>query len=51
MQPIVYIDTSAIRNGKLEKLKVAMSHLAAFVETNVLSSSRTVSSSMRTKDR
>jgi len=35
MQPIVYIDTSAIREGKLQDLKAAMKHLAAFVEANV----------------
>jgi hypothetical protein len=35
MQPIVYIDTSAIHDGKLEELKVAMKGLAAFVEANV----------------
>ena len=35
MQPIVYVDTSSIRNGKLEELKVAMKGLAAFVEANV----------------
>ena len=35
MQPIVYIDTSAIRDRKLEELKVAMKGLAAFVEANV----------------
>src|SRR5688572_5651988 len=34
-QPIVYIDTSAIREGKNEQLEVAMKDLAAFVETNV----------------
>ena len=34
-QPIVYIDTSAIRGGKLEELEVAMKGLAAFVEANV----------------
>lgn len=34
-QPIVYIDTSAIREGKLEELEVAMNGLATFVETNV----------------
>jgi len=34
-QPIVYIDTSAIRPGKLGELEVAMKHLAAFVEANV----------------
>lgn len=35
MQPIVYIDASSIRDGKLEELKVAMKGLAAFVEANV----------------
>jgi hypothetical protein len=35
MQPIVYLDTSAIRDGKLEELKVAMKGLAAFVKENV----------------
>lgn len=35
MQPIVYIDTSSIRDGKLEELKVAMKGLAEFVEANV----------------
>lgn len=34
-QPIVYIDTSAIREGRLEQLKAAMNRLATFVETNV----------------
>jgi hypothetical protein len=34
-QPIVYIDTSAIREGKLDELEVAMEHLATFVEANV----------------
>ena len=33
--PIVYIDTSTIREGKLEELKLAMKGLAAFVEANV----------------
>ena len=33
--PIVYIDTSTIRDGKLEELEAAMKHLAAFVEANV----------------
>jgi hypothetical protein len=32
---IVYIDTSVIRDGKLEQLEAAMKHLAAFVEANV----------------
>ena len=35
MQPIVYIDTSAIRDGKLEDVKAAMRSLAVFVEANV----------------
>jgi hypothetical protein len=34
-QPIVYVDTSTIREGKLGELQVAMKHLAAFVEGNV----------------
>ena len=34
-QPIVYIDSSAIRNGKLEEVTAAMKGLASFVETNV----------------
>lgn len=34
-QPIVYIDTSVIREGRLEELEVAMKDLAAFVESNV----------------
>ena len=34
-QPIVYVDTSTIREGKLDQLEVAMKNLAAFVETNV----------------
>jgi arginine/ornithine N-succinyltransferase beta subunit len=35
MQPLVYIDTSAMRAGKLEDLKRAIYHLAAFVEAHV----------------
>lgn len=34
-QPIVYIDTSGVRNGKLEELEEAMKKLAEFVEANV----------------
>lgn len=34
-QPIVYVDTSAIRDGRLQELEGAMKHLAAFVEANV----------------
>ena len=33
--PIVYVDTSAIRNGKHQELEAAMKVLAAFVETNM----------------
>jgi len=33
-QPIVYIDTSEVRAGKLDELKVAMAALTAFVEAN-----------------
>lgn len=32
--PIVYVDTSDIRDGKLEELKPAMRELSAFVEAN-----------------
>lgn len=35
MQPLVYVDTSTIRDGKLEQLGEAMRSLAAFVEANV----------------
>lgn len=34
-QPIVYIDTSDIRDGKLEELKASIKHLTAFVKANV----------------
>jgi hypothetical protein len=33
--PIVYVDTSAIREGKHQELEVAMKELAAFVEANM----------------
>lgn len=33
--PIVYVDTSEIRPGQLERLEAAMKHLADFVEANV----------------
>jgi hypothetical protein len=33
--PIVYVDTSTIREGKLEELKTAMPALVSFVENNV----------------
>jgi hypothetical protein len=33
-EPIVYIDTSEIREGKLEELKAAMKELVEFVESN-----------------
>lgn len=34
-QPIVYVDASSIREGKLEALEPAMKHLAGFVEAHV----------------
>mgnify|MGYP001048111231 CR=1 FL=1 len=34
-QPIFYIDTSSIREGKLAELEAAMKHLATFVEANM----------------
>jgi hypothetical protein len=34
-QPIVYVDASTIREGKLDELTAAMDHLAAWVEANV----------------
>jgi quinol monooxygenase YgiN len=33
-EPIVYIDTSEIREGKLEELKTAINELVKFVEAN-----------------
>jgi hypothetical protein len=33
-EPILYVDTSEIREGKLEELKTAMKELVEFVETN-----------------
>lgn len=35
LQPIVYVDTSAIREGKLEQLRAAMKELATFVDANM----------------
>lgn len=32
--PIVYIDSSRVREGKLEELEAAMKRLAAFIEAN-----------------
>lgn len=34
-QPIVYVDVSAIREGKLAPLEAAMAHLAEFVKANM----------------
>jgi quinol monooxygenase YgiN len=34
LEPILYVDTSEIREGKLEELKTAMKELVEFVETN-----------------
>jgi hypothetical protein len=33
-QPIVYVDTSEVREGRLEELKAAMTDLAEFVEAS-----------------
>ena len=33
-QPILYIDKSRVRKGQLEKLKIAMKELAAFIKAN-----------------
>ena len=33
-QPIVYVDTSEVRPGRLAELKVAMNDLARFVQAN-----------------
>lgn len=35
LPPIVYVDTSSIREGKLSELEAAMTRLATFVESNV----------------
>ena len=35
LPPIVYIDTSTVRDGKLEEVKAAVRHLAKFVEENM----------------
>lgn len=35
LQPIVYVDISEIREGKLKDLECAIRHLASFVESNV----------------
>jgi hypothetical protein len=34
-QPIVYVDTSSIREGRHDELEAAMARLAAFVEVNM----------------
>jgi hypothetical protein len=33
-QPIVYVDTSEVRSGRLDELKAAMAELTRFVEAN-----------------
>lgn len=33
--PIVYVDVSAVREGRLEELERSMDHLSAFVQENV----------------
>jgi hypothetical protein len=35
VQPIVYIDTSTVRSGKLEEVKAGVGRLAEFVEANM----------------
>ena len=35
MEPIVYVDVSHIREGRLDDLETAMDHLSRFVETNM----------------
>jgi hypothetical protein len=35
LQPIVYVDTSAVREGKLDELRAAMKGLAMFVNSNM----------------
>jgi quinol monooxygenase YgiN len=35
MPPIIYVDTSAIREGKQDELEMAVKDLAAFVEANM----------------
>ena len=34
LQPIVYVDTSEVRDGRLKELKAAMAELTEFVEAN-----------------
>jgi hypothetical protein len=34
LQPIVYVDTSEVRDGRLKELKTAMADLTEFVEAN-----------------
>jgi hypothetical protein len=35
MQPVVYVDTSTVRDGKLEEVKAAAKRLSGFVEANM----------------
>ena len=35
MPPVVYIDTSTVRDGKLDECKAAVRHLARFIEENM----------------
>jgi hypothetical protein len=46
--PIVVIDSSEIREGKLEELKTALKELAAFVEADEADPIATTSTSTRT---
>lgn len=34
-QPVVYVDTSIVREGRLDELEPAMDHLTGFVEANM----------------
>ena len=47
-QPLVYVDTSDVREGALEELRGAIGELAAFVEENEPQSSHTAPTSART---
>jgi len=48
-QPIVYLDTSEVKPGRLEELKAAMADLARFVKANEPHCSPTTCSSVRTE--
>ena len=50
-QPLVYVDTSLVREGALEKLKGAIQELAEFIEANEPGSLPTTSTSATTEAR